>query len=237
MRVCGFSMPLGGVAGAASARVNTGNGLTGRRTSRRACRSISRTHDSADGLRCHTAFVRVLPRRSSRTAFSVCRRVTSTASTSSCLARCASSWCRRGSLRMGTCLYVLPGGDSRRWKTDRRWGAGCRAQGSGERGEREESTFFRRGELRRARPRLAGPNRRACAAFQVELFSLLRLTVFEAATTALFGARFMESHGWRATALDFDVFERGFEMAASPLPQWLQPRFCAARRRLLRTLR
>ena len=35
---------------------------------------------------------------------------------------------------------------------------------------------------------------------------------------------------------DFTIFEAGFELAASPLPLWLQPTWCAARRRLVAAL-
>jgi len=57
--------------------------------------------------------------------------------------------------------------------------------------------------------------------------------------TAGSGAAAASSSSSRAAQLQdtFFVFEEGFELAASPLPHILQPRFLAARRRLLAELR
>lgn len=60
--------------------------------------------------------------------------------------------------------------------------------------------------------------------------------LWEAAVPALFGARFW-ARGARALRPAFAAFEAGFELAASPLPHALQPRFRAARRALLEALR
>ena len=61
--------------------------------------------------------------------------------------------------------------------------------------------------------------------------------LWEASVPAVFGARFWARAGGAALRPMFAAFEAGFELAASPLPHALQPRFCAARRALLEALR
>ena len=59
----------------------------------------------------------------------------------------------------------------------------------------------------------------------------------EAAVPALFGARFWARAGAPRCGRRLRRSEAGFELAASPLPHALQPRFRAARRALLEALR
>ena len=104
--------------------------------------------------------------------------------------------------------------------------------------------------------------RRWPASGQVDLVAAIKALVFEASVGALFGTAFLgegcSSQGQqrpqqvagdgpssssgsssRAAQLqrDFFLFEEGFELAASPVPHLLQPRWLAARRRLLASLR
>lgn len=93
---------------------------------------------------------------------------------------------------------------------------------------------------------------------QLELSGTVQRLVFHSSVALLFGPRFLGlpdgaaqpeqaaggGHGkskgtQRADRLrqDFFAFEAGFELAASPVPHLLQPRFLAARRRLLAALR
>lgn len=65
----------------------------------------------------------------------------------------------------------------------------------------------------------------------------LERLLWEAAVPALFGERFWARAGGAALRPMFAAFEAGFELAASPLPHVLQPRFRAARRALLEALR
>lgn len=71
----------------------------------------------------------------------------------------------------------------------------------------------------------------------MELVGALEELLWEAAVPALFGARFWARAGGRALRPMFAAFEAAFELAASPLPHALQPRFRAARHALLEALR
>ena len=98
------------------------------------------------------------------------------------------------------------------------------------------------------------------AAGQLDLVAELKSLMFQASVAALFGPQFLGqkpgqgqaqvhpgsaaaaaagASSGRAEALQeaFFTFEAGFEMAASPLPHLFQPRFLAARRRLVAALR
>lgn len=104
------------------------------------------------------------------------------------------------------------------------------------------------------------------AAGQLELVGEMKTLVFQASVGALLGEAFLwgeqpqscsteSSHdgsnsgggGAPASAAaaahalglqqDFFAFEEGFELAASPLPHMFQPKFLAARRRLVAALR
>jgi hypothetical protein len=71
----------------------------------------------------------------------------------------------------------------------------------------------------------------------VELLQGMKDLLFRPTVAALFGEAFCARHGAAALQDAFFAFEAGFELAASPLPQALQRRFCAARRALLRAFR
>uniref|UniRef100_A0A7S0VC43 Cytochrome P450 n=1 Tax=Polytomella parva TaxID=51329 RepID=A0A7S0VC43_9CHLO len=68
------------------------------------------------------------------------------------------------------------------------------------------------------------------------LFHFIRHWVFCVGVEVLFGSEFLHKgpHGSvAALAAEFWIFEEGFELAASPLPHLLQPRWIRARARLL----
>lgn len=66
-----------------------------------------------------------------------------------------------------------------------------------------------------------------------DLIDAVRGVLFEAVARQLFGDAFVDAHGAPALGGIFHAFDSNFEMAASPVPQLLQPAFCAARRTLL----
>ena len=61
--------------------------------------------------------------------------------------------------------------------------------------------------------------------------------LFPSAVESLFGAAFLQHHSIAHLQQAFFAFEAGFELAASPLPHFLQPGFCRARRALLTAFR
>lgn len=61
----------------------------------------------------------------------------------------------------------------------------------------------------------------------------IRAALFEAVARQLFGDAFVDAHGAAHLEAAAANFEDDFETAASPFPQILQRRFCAARRELL----
>jgi hypothetical protein len=71
------------------------------------------------------------------------------------------------------------------------------------------------------------------AAVEVELYSSVKTVLFSAAVTCLFGPAFVHRHGAPTLQAAFTILDDGFELAASPVPHWLQPKFTAARHRLL----
>ena len=71
----------------------------------------------------------------------------------------------------------------------------------------------------------------------MELYGLVQRLVFRASVSLLFGPTFLKRGGRDRLHALFCDFDGGFEMAASPVPHVLQPRFVAARRRLLAALR
>lgn len=71
---------------------------------------------------------------------------------------------------------------------------------------------------------------------QVELWEAVASTFFAASVSALFGPAFLDVHGAERLQAAFYDFE-DIELAASPVPHWLQPRFCAARKHLLDAFR
>ena len=66
---------------------------------------------------------------------------------------------------------------------------------------------------------------------------LIKTVLFPAAMETLFGPAFLQEHGADSLAEAYFAFDGGFELAASPVPQWVQPRWCKARRTLLRAFR
>jgi cytochrome P450 len=71
---------------------------------------------------------------------------------------------------------------------------------------------------------------------RMELYAAVQSLLFPAAVEALFGPAFLQCHGAPALQAAFFEFEGGFELAASPVPHLLQPRFRRARAALLRAL-
>lgn len=61
--------------------------------------------------------------------------------------------------------------------------------------------------------------------------------LFPAAVESIFGAAFLQHHSVARLQQAFFKFEEGFELAASPLPHFLQPSFCQAKRALLEAFR
>lgn len=74
-------------------------------------------------------------------------------------------------------------------------------------------------------------------AMQVDLMSCIKQILFPAAVESLFGAAFLHHHGSKRLQKAFFAFEAGFELAASPVPHFLQPSFCQGRRALLEAFR
>ncbi|KAK9812805.1 hypothetical protein WJX72_004122 [[Myrmecia] bisecta] len=75
------------------------------------------------------------------------------------------------------------------------------------------------------------------SAGKIELMAAIKRMLFGAAVTAIFGRPFLEAHGQQRLQDAFFAFEGGFELAASPVPHFLQPGFCRARRTLLDAFR
>ena len=67
--------------------------------------------------------------------------------------------------------------------------------------------------------------------------SCIKKILFPAALKSIFGAAFLDSHGSEPIQKAFFAFEEGFELAASPLPHFLQPSFCQGRQALLEAFR
>jgi len=61
--------------------------------------------------------------------------------------------------------------------------------------------------------------------------------LFDSVAALLFGEAFLAAHGSRKLRAAFFNFEEAFELAASPMPHVLQPRFCRARTALLAAFR
>ncbi len=65
----------------------------------------------------------------------------------------------------------------------------------------------------------------------------MKQLLFDCVAAQIFGAAFVAAHGRAKLRRAFFEFEEDFELAASPLPHFFQPRFCAARRTLLEAFR
>ena len=61
--------------------------------------------------------------------------------------------------------------------------------------------------------------------------------LFPAAVESVFGGAFLQHHSTACLQQAFLKFEEGFELAASPLPHFLQPSFCEAKKTLLEAFR
>lgn len=72
---------------------------------------------------------------------------------------------------------------------------------------------------------------------QVDLLETVKTSLFHTVCRLLFGPAFVAAHGSKALRAAFFDFEEAFELAASPLPHLLQPKFCRARRTLLTAFR
>ena len=72
---------------------------------------------------------------------------------------------------------------------------------------------------------------------QIELMGTVNGVLTPAAIQMLFGRPFLERHRQAAVLQAFATFESGFELAASPVPHWLQPGWKRARSWLLSALR
>ena len=67
--------------------------------------------------------------------------------------------------------------------------------------------------------------------------SCIKKILFPAALESIFGAAFLRHHGSERLQKAFFAFEEGFELAASPVPHFLQPSFCKGRQALLEAFR
>ena len=72
---------------------------------------------------------------------------------------------------------------------------------------------------------------------QIDLLETVKRLLFDSVAALLFGEAFLEAHGCGKLRAAFFDFEEEFELAASPLPHALQPRFCRARSTLLAAFR
>ena len=72
---------------------------------------------------------------------------------------------------------------------------------------------------------------------QVDLMSCIKQILFPAALESIFGAAFLQHHSSKRLQTAFFAFEEGFELAASPVPHFLQPTFSQGRRALLEAFR
>eukprot|EP00879_Flechtneria_rotunda_P018291 GHRR01019188.1.p1 GENE.GHRR01019188.1~~GHRR01019188.1.p1 ORF type:complete len:508 (+),score=214.12 GHRR01019188.1:966-2489(+) len=81
---------------------------------------------------------------------------------------------------------------------------------------------------------LAQPRLRVwCQQGKVELWESCQQLVFDCAAQVLFGTRFFQRHGLTDVRQSFLVFEEQFEVAASPVPHLLLPKFRKAKHQLL----
>lgn len=71
----------------------------------------------------------------------------------------------------------------------------------------------------------------------MDLLEAVKAALFDTVARLLFGREFVAAHGVKALRAAFFDFEEAFELAASPLPHALQPRFCGARHTLLGAFR
>jgi len=74
------------------------------------------------------------------------------------------------------------------------------------------------------------------ARVKMELTEAVAKLVFSASVESLFGAAFLQRHGEGYLYQAFFEFEQCFELAASPIPHFLQPKFKKARRKLLKAI-
>ncbi|KAK9821864.1 hypothetical protein WJX74_006795 [Apatococcus lobatus] len=72
---------------------------------------------------------------------------------------------------------------------------------------------------------------------EVELMEAVNQILTPAAIKMLFGSAFLEEHGPENVLRAFATFESGFELAASPVPHWLQRGWCKSRAWLLSAFR
>lgn len=72
---------------------------------------------------------------------------------------------------------------------------------------------------------------------EADLMSCIKKILFPAALESIFGAAFLRHHGSERLQKAFFAFEEGFELAASPVPHFLQPSFCKGRQALLEAFR
>ena len=99
--------------------------------------------------------------------------------------------------------------------------------------------------------RFPGPRLQFACNMQVELMGAVNQILTPAAIEMLFGAAFLKRHSSRGVPQEasfkrhgqadvltaFATFESGFELAASPVPHWLQPTWCTSRAWLLSAFR
>ena len=72
---------------------------------------------------------------------------------------------------------------------------------------------------------------------QADLMCSIKDILFQAAVESVFGSAFLQWHGTAQLQKAFFAFEKGFELAASPVPHFFQPSFCKARQTLLQAFR
>lgn len=84
---------------------------------------------------------------------------------------------------------------------------------------------------------MRGEHKGVASPVQKDLLEGVKEVLFVPTVEALFGAEFCGRHGTAALGDAFFRFEAGFELAASPLPHFLQRGFCAARSHLLSAFR
>lgn len=67
--------------------------------------------------------------------------------------------------------------------------------------------------------------------------TMVKDILFPSAVESLFGVQFLQHHSSNHLQQAFFAFEAGFELAASPVPHWLQRKFCRAKQDLLEAFR
>ncbi|KAA6426780.1 MAG: cytochrome P450, partial [Trebouxia sp. A1-2] len=72
---------------------------------------------------------------------------------------------------------------------------------------------------------------------RADLMCSIKDILFQAAVESVFGSAFLQWHGTAQLQKAFFAFEKGFELAASPVPHFFQPSFCKARQTLLQAFR